>query len=85
MPPALIIVILVAIGVPAALRSAIGRPRHLVAAWIASLTAVLVAQVLGEVSGGRAGVLGDAQLVAALASSFIASVAVIALERQPLR
>ena len=83
MPPALVVIVLVGIGVPAIIRSAIGRPRHIVAAWIASLTAALVAQVLGEVSGGRLGVLGDAQLVAAVALCFIATVAVVALERRP--
>ena len=85
MPPALVVILLVAVGVPAAARSALGRPRHLAAAWIAAATAALVAQVLGELAGSRTGVLGDAQLAAALAAALLATVAVAAVERPALR
>jgi hypothetical protein len=79
MPPALIPLALVALGVPAALRAALGRPRSLGAAWILAAAAVALAQAVGEISGARVGVLGDAQLllaaVAALLATFAVSVA----------
>jgi hypothetical protein len=79
MPPALIPLALVAIGVPAALRAMIGRPRSLRAAWMLAAAAVALAQAAGEISGSRVGVLGDAQLllaaIAALAAAFAVSVA----------
>lgn len=80
MPPALIAVALVAIGVPAALKAAAGRPRGLLAAWIASLAAAVLAQVAGELAGSRVGVLGDAQLLLAGVGAAIASLLVAALE-----
>lgn len=70
MPPAVIPLALVALGVPAALRALVGRPRALGLAWLAALAAVAAAQVIGEVTGGRSGTLGDAQvLLAALAAT----------------
>lgn len=79
MPPALIPLALVALGVPAALRATLGRPRSLGAAWILAGAAVALAQAAGEISGTRVGVLGDAQLllaaVAALLAAFAVSVA----------
>ena len=77
MPPAVIALGLVAVAVPAALRAASGRPRALITAWIASAAAVALAQAAGELTGARAGVLGDAQLLlagvgAALASGLVA-------------
>lgn len=79
MPPALIPLALVALGVPAALRAALGRPRSLGAAWILAAAAVALAQAVGEITGARVGVLGDAQLllaaVAALLAAFAVSVA----------
>jgi hypothetical protein len=79
MPPALIPLALVALGVPAALRAALGRPRSLGAAWILAAAAVALAQAVGEISGARVGVLGDAQLllaaIAALLAAFAVSVA----------
>lgn len=80
MPPAVVAVALVAIGVPAALKAVLGRPRGLPAAWLASLAAVLVAQSAGELAGSRFGVLGDAQLVLAGVGATIASLAVAAVE-----
>jgi hypothetical protein len=78
-PPALIPLALVALGVPAALYAALGRPRSLGAAWVLSAAAVALAQAAGEITGSRLGVLGDAQLllaaVAALAAAFAVSVA----------
>ena len=80
MPPAVVAVALVAIGVPAALTALLGRPRGLPAAWLASLAAVLVAQSAGELAGSRFDVLGDAQLVQAGVGATIASLAVAAVE-----
>ncbi|MBI3522746.1 MAG: hypothetical protein HY071_06535 [Chloroflexi bacterium] len=76
---------LVAIGLPAALRAAFGRPRSLPAAWIASLAAAALAQALGELLGWRAGILGDAQVLAALGGATLASLVAIRLERTPSR
>jgi len=73
--------LLVAIGVPAAFRAAIGRPRALGTAWLAAIAAVAVAQMLGELIGSRIGVLGDAQLLYAALAATITSAALSALER----
>ena len=73
MPPALVPLALVAIGIPAALRAALGRPRSLGAAWLLALTAVAVAQVAGELTGSRVGVLGDAQLLFASIGALLAA------------
>ena len=85
MPPAVIAVALVAIGVPAALKALLGRPNGLRAAWLASLAAVAVAQSAGELAGSRFGVLGDAQLALAGVGATIASLAVAAVERRRRR
>ncbi|HJW49707.1 MAG TPA: hypothetical protein VJ726_09845 [Candidatus Limnocylindria bacterium] len=76
MPPALIPLALVAIGVPAALRAALGRPRSLGAAWILAAAAVALAQAAGEITGSRVGVLGDAQLLLAAVGALLAAIAV---------
>lgn len=87
MPPAVIAVALVALGVPAALRALVGRPNSLAAAWLASLAAAAVAQSIGELAGSRFGVLGDAQLLLAAVGATLASVGVAAVEtrRRPRR
>ena len=76
MPPALIPLALVAIGVPAALRAALGRPRSLGAAWMLAAAAVALAQAAGEITGSRVGVLGDAQLLLAAIAALVAAFAV---------
>lgn len=76
MPPALIPLALVAIGVPAALRAVLGRPRSLGAAWILAAAAVALAQAAGEIVGARVGVLGDAQLLLAAVAALVAAFAV---------
>lgn len=81
MPPAVVPLLLVAIGVPAALRALVGRPRALGAAWLAAVAAVAVAQTIGEISGMRVGVLGDAQLALAAIAAAITSVLLIVRER----
>jgi len=80
MPPALVTVALVALGVPAALRALTGRPRSLGAAWLGAAAAATLAQGLGELLGSRAGVLGDAQVLLAAVGSTLASFAVAAVE-----
>lgn len=84
MPPSLVVVALVALGAPAALRAAIGRPRSIVAGHLAAATAALVAQVGGELGGWRVGVLGDAQLFPCLAAALLAAGAVAIIERRPV-
>ena len=79
MPPAIVAIALVAIGVPAAMRALLGRPRGLGAAWLASAAAVAVAQTIGELAGSHTGVLGDAHVLfaglgAALATAVVAAV-----------
>lgn len=76
MPPALIPLALVALGVPAALRAIVGRPRSLGAAWMLAAAAVALAQAAGEISGSRVGVLGDAQLLLAALAALVAAFAV---------
>jgi hypothetical protein len=72
---------LVAIGVPAAVRAAFGRPRGMVAAWILSVAAALGAQVIGEIGGWRTGTLGEAQVLFAAIGAGLASVTVAVLEQ----
>jgi hypothetical protein len=74
MPPALVPLALVAFGVPAALRAALGRPRSLGRAWLLALTAVAIAQAAGELTGSRLGVLGDAQILFAVLGAALAAV-----------
>ncbi|MGH2491977.1 MAG: hypothetical protein ACRDF9_10745 [Candidatus Limnocylindria bacterium] len=85
MPPALIPLALVALGIPAALRALLGRPRSLGAAWVLAAAAVALAQAVGEISGSRIGVLGDAQLLLAAAAAVIAAFAVSVAEPRGTR
>jgi hypothetical protein len=71
---------LVAVGVPAAVRAAFGRPKGMLAAWLLSAAAVLAAQALGEVAGWRTGTLGEAQVLFACCGAGLASVTVAVLE-----
>jgi len=84
-PPALIPLALVALGVPAALRAVLGRPRSLGAAWVLAAAAVALAQAVGEISGSRLGVLGDAQLLLATVAAAIAALAVSVAEPRRTR
>ena len=81
MPPAVIPLALVAIGVPAALRALVGRPRALGTAWLAAIAAVAVAQAIGELAGSRVGVFGDAQLLFAAVAAAVTSALLIVRER----
>lgn len=80
-PPAVVPLLLVAIGVPAAFRASIGRPRALGTAWLAAIAAVVVAQIVGEVTGSRVGVLGDAQLLFAAFAAAVTSTLLALVER----
>jgi len=84
-PPALIPLALVALGVPAALRALLGRPRSLGAAWVLAAAAVALAQAVGEISGSRLGVLGDAQLLLAAVAAAVAAAAVSVAEPRRTR
>ena len=81
MPPAVVPLALVAIGVPAAARALLGRPRALGTAWLAAFAAVAVAQAVGELSGTRIGVLGDAQLLFATVAAALTSLLLSVRER----
>ena len=74
MPPALIPLALIALGVPAALRAALGRPRSLGRAWLLAVAGVAIAQAAGELTGSRLGMLGDAQVLFAAAGALLASI-----------
>lgn len=81
MPPAVVPLLLIAIGVPAAARAILGRPHALGSAWLAAAAAVAVAQVIGELSGSRIGVLGDAQVLLAAIAAAITSALLAVRER----
>jgi len=80
MPPALVPLALIAIGVPAALRAALGRPRSLGRAWLLAITAVALAQAAGELTGSRLGVLGDAQILFAGFGALLAALGLVIAE-----
>ncbi len=85
MPPALVPLALVAIGVPAALRAALGWPRSLGRAWSLAVAAVAIAQAAGELTGSRLGVLGDAQLLFAAVAAALATAGLGVAERDAKR
>lgn len=85
MPPALIPLALVAVGVPAAVHAALGRPRSLARAWLLAVAAVALAQAVGELTGSRVGVLGDAQLFFAVVAALGAVLALAVAERERKR
>jgi len=71
---------LVAVGVPAAIRAALGRPKGMLAAWVLSVAAVLAAQTVGEIAGWRTGTLGEAQVLFACCGAALASLTVVLVE-----
>lgn len=81
MPPALIPLLLLAVGIPAALRSLSGHPRAIGPAWSLALGAVLAAQAIGELSGFRTGVLGEAHILLGAIGAGLASLVVVVRER----
>ena len=82
MPPAVVLLTLVAVGVPAAALALFGRPRGLGTAWLASAIAVTGAQAAGELAGARTGTLGDAHVLLAAAGAALASIGAAVLERR---
>lgn len=82
MPPALVPLLLVAVGVPALLRGISGRPQAIGPAWLLAGVAVLAAQMLGELFGWRTGILGEAHLVPAAIGAGLASLTVAAREHR---
>jgi hypothetical protein len=80
LPPALVPLALVAIGVPAAIRAALGRPRGMAGTWVLSAAAVLAAQTAGEITGWRTGTLGEAQVLLACGGAALAWLTVAVLE-----
>lgn len=79
MPPAVVVLGLVAIGVPAGAHAAFGRPRSLGKAWLLAAAATASAQALGELAGITLGVLGDAHLLlAVIAAAGAAAIVTIA-------
>jgi hypothetical protein len=84
LPPAIVVLGLVAIGVPAAVRAAFGRPRALGRSWLLAAALALVAQALGELAGVSLGVLGDAQLALAIVAAGIAA-AIVGVAEGPTK
>jgi hypothetical protein len=79
-PPAVVVLGLVAIGVPAGVRAAFGRPRALGRAMLLAAAAAASAQALGELTGSSLGVLGDAQLLLAVVAALVAAAIVTVAE-----
>ena len=84
MPPAVVVLGLVAIGVPAGVRAAFGRPRSLGRAWLLAAALARAAQALGELGGISLGVLGDAQLALATVAAGIAA-AIVSVAEGPTK
>jgi len=72
-PPTVVVLALVAAGVPAGVRAAFGRPRSLAKACLLALALAASAQALGELAGVTFGVVGDAQLLLAVVGAVAAA------------
>jgi len=83
-PPAVVVLGLVALGVPAGIRALFGRPRSLGRAWLFAAALALAAQAIGELAGFSLGVLGDAQLMLAAVAAGIAA-AIVAVAEGPTK
>lgn len=81
-PPALVLLALLAVGIPSALHAALGRPRLQLVATVASAVGVVVAQAVGELLRLSVGLVGDAHVGLAVAASLAAS-AVVAIVEGP--
>ena len=84
MPPAIVVLGLVALGVPAGVRAVVGKPRSLGRAWLLAGALALGAQAVGELAGVSLGVLGDAQLALAAIAAGIAA-AIVAIAEAPTK
>jgi hypothetical protein len=83
-PPAVVVLGLVALGIPAGARAALGRPRSLGRAWLLAAALAVAAQALGELAGVSLGLLGDAQLALAVVGAGIAA-AIVAVAEGPTK
>jgi len=83
-PPAVVVLTLVSLGVPAGARALFGRPRSLGRAWLLAGALALAAQALGELAGFSLGVLGDAQLALAAGAAAVAA-AIVAVAEGPVK
>jgi hypothetical protein len=83
-PPAVVVLGLIAVGVPAGAYAAFGRPRSLGSAWLLAAAAAASAQALGELAGASLGVLGDAQLLLAIVAAALAA-AIVAVAEGPAK
>jgi hypothetical protein len=83
-PPAILLLGLVAVGIPAGARAAFGRPRSLGKAWLLAAAAAACAQALGELAGTSLGVMGDAQLLLAVIAAAMAA-GVVAVAEGPAK
>ena len=72
---------LVAIGVPAAVRAMFGRPRAIGPTWLLAFAAVLAAQAGGELGGVHSGLVGEAHILLAAIGAGLATLTVAARER----
>jgi hypothetical protein len=84
LPPAIVVLALVAAGVPAGVRAVFGRPRSLARACLLALALAASAQALGELAGVSLGVVGDAQLLLAVGGAAAAAV-LVALAEGPAK
>jgi hypothetical protein len=84
LPPAVVVLALVAAGIPAGARAAFGKPRSLGRAWLLAAAAAASAQAIGELAGFTVGVLGDAQLLLATIAA-LAAAGVVAIAEGPAK
>jgi hypothetical protein len=84
MPPVVVVLALVATGVPAGAHAAFGRPRSLWGASFLALALAAGAQALGELAGLTLGIVGDAQLLLATVGAAAAAV-VVAIAEGPAK
>lgn len=80
MPPVVLLLALLALGVPSLLRAALGRPRLLLVAIVASAIGVTAAQVAGELLRFPIAIVGDTQVGLAAVASLAASALVAIVE-----
>jgi len=83
-PPAVVVLGLIAVMVPAGARAVFGRPRAIGRAWLLSGALAATAQALGELSGATLGVIGDAQVLLACVAAALAA-AVVGVAEGPAK
>lgn len=80
MPPVVVLLALLAVGIPGLLRAALGRPRLQLVAIVASAIGVTGAQVAGELLRFPFAVVGDTHVGLAALASLTASALVAIVE-----